>query len=405
MYSENDFRLYHHGILGQKWGKLNGPPYPIDSGDHSASEKKAGWRKSLKIAEKEHASEKRGVDPDKVKKYLAEIDKKPFEERRKEITPEERQAYRKEMISRGKDVNFYKNATDEEIDNDIEKKQRLKKALIVATATVGITAAGYMAYRAGVFDKLNGKTFSETELKRAFALVNKKSLDDIGLVLDKNTVLHRMVGYSDFDMDKVKGPLYASYKDTDVSIYKIFLKDFLGTGKRFDVSLGIKDRIAAPSEEKTKKIIEDLFNHDQSFATDLARTLLDLHYPNNWTQADLRHATQEVLEQDSKWKFDQVIWAMARTGNVATKMTEAVQKEGFNALIDFHDKGTVSDMPIIVLNGQKDLIKKGEKFVGNISQNTGFLQGNEATKAIQYIKDHISEISPGIVQTLGLNKL
>lgn len=50
MYSYNDYREYelsHHGILGQKWGKRNGPPYPIDAGDHSASEKKAGWRKSL----------------------------------------------------------------------------------------------------------------------------------------------------------------------------------------------------------------------------------------------------------------------------------------------------------------------------------------------------------------------
>ena len=42
----NDY-ISHHGILGQRWGKKNGPPYPLGSGDHSASEKKAGWRKSL----------------------------------------------------------------------------------------------------------------------------------------------------------------------------------------------------------------------------------------------------------------------------------------------------------------------------------------------------------------------
>lgn len=39
--------LYHHGIKGQKWGVRNGPPYPLRAKDHSVSEKKAGWRKSL----------------------------------------------------------------------------------------------------------------------------------------------------------------------------------------------------------------------------------------------------------------------------------------------------------------------------------------------------------------------
>lgn len=39
--------LAHHGIRGQKWGVRNGPPYPLGDSNHSASEKKAGWRKSL----------------------------------------------------------------------------------------------------------------------------------------------------------------------------------------------------------------------------------------------------------------------------------------------------------------------------------------------------------------------
>ena len=46
----NDFEstyLAHHGILGMRWGKKNGPPYPLGAEDHSTSEKKAGYKKSL----------------------------------------------------------------------------------------------------------------------------------------------------------------------------------------------------------------------------------------------------------------------------------------------------------------------------------------------------------------------
>lgn len=64
--------LYHHGIRGQKWGVRNGPPYPLGASDHSASERKAGWRVSLNTKKPTYESSKKsGIRlTDKQKKYL-----------------------------------------------------------------------------------------------------------------------------------------------------------------------------------------------------------------------------------------------------------------------------------------------------------------------------------------------
>jgi len=52
--------ISHHGILGQKWGKLNGPPYPLSKSDLSAAEKKAD-NKNRSIKETNKPKQKSGL--------------------------------------------------------------------------------------------------------------------------------------------------------------------------------------------------------------------------------------------------------------------------------------------------------------------------------------------------------
>lgn len=52
--------LAHHGILGQKWGTKNGPPYPLSGGDYSRTEKikiRKARKKLNSIYNKKHFDE------------------------------------------------------------------------------------------------------------------------------------------------------------------------------------------------------------------------------------------------------------------------------------------------------------------------------------------------------------
>lgn len=79
-YVRRELELYHHGIEGQKWGKRNGPPYPLSKEDYSAAEKKAvGYRKQLnRLAMRRNESSesmlKNAYNADKVaKKHNEEV--------------------------------------------------------------------------------------------------------------------------------------------------------------------------------------------------------------------------------------------------------------------------------------------------------------------------------------------
>lgn len=92
-YRENKKKndLEHHGILGMRWGRKNGPPYPLDGSDHSASEKKAGWKKSLGGGrnESEYGRNEKKTKDNKINKKRAKSLEKDVQKEYKKAETEE----------------------------------------------------------------------------------------------------------------------------------------------------------------------------------------------------------------------------------------------------------------------------------------------------------------------------
>lgn len=104
-YVREELYLMHHGILGQKWGKKNGPPYPLGASDHSASEKKAGWRKSLK---EERKGEKR------LKKYY-------------NMNPSKQRKLERKLNEEHEDLRKARKEADEALEKDLKNWQKKHK--------------------------------------------------------------------------------------------------------------------------------------------------------------------------------------------------------------------------------------------------------------------------------------
>ena len=170
--------LYHHGILGQKWGQRNGPPYPLGASDHSAREKKAGWATSLKKgrAERKKIEKTRTKEMDEnLKSY--KNDKKRIKEEAKvkakdakvrymekeiDSAKKYRENYKKSVQNTKADVkSAYREALNSAKSNGQSLKEKLNdpdfKAKVAKTAKIGAAVAvtglaiygGYKLYQSG----------------------------------------------------------------------------------------------------------------------------------------------------------------------------------------------------------------------------------------------------------------
>ena len=124
--------LSHHGIKGQKWGRRNGPPYPLSSEVHKAvvtgKSTKSKKIDKKKIADKVRENRRKKImhDPKKLYKHASEFSKKEIDDAYEKLQSMNRV---KQLYSEDKKKNTFtekmaKKAEDKRINRKIDKYAR-----------------------------------------------------------------------------------------------------------------------------------------------------------------------------------------------------------------------------------------------------------------------------------------
>lgn len=382
--------LYHHGILGQKWGKKNGPPYPLDADDHSASEKKAGWRKSLaerSAKRKQRAIEKSSKKLQQAKADYADLNKNginsakfkrdwgDFGDRedifkfnwgisRAEALKRSKKSTKNKLVRASYKAKIAKGAdlTDEE--RALKKKDQIKKAILIAGVTALTVGVAYKMLHdkevdAGLLDK-----YLDADLK-------KGDLED---VIKEGFEFHRMTGWKKEDWSGLNR-LYVSATNIDRDIYKGFLRDWHHTGERFEHTLRAAKDIKVAGSNKQLEVFEKMLE-DNDFFDEFADKF-SVGYRQLKTLADKDYAKERILlyigdgtiEGFAKKYYDTMIYDLVKTdSSTAKKYLQQLKDLGYDAVVDDFDRGKMSYKPLIIINPEDVLEQVGATKVTQIDE-------------------------------------
>lgn len=321
MIIDEDAYLAHHGIKGMRWGvRKERETTPLDASDKEIVAK----------------LEPHGYDSDRMRRMFGPSSDKPSEKDNEKFQLTDKQ---KRMLKTG------------------------AKVAVAAALVYGLHRYGESVQKKalGINDAPEEFLDFWTDHQKTSLLRGKKGfspefiegLSSEPLTFSPGSILKRISTEAETDIRP--GGFYAAFKDEDVQRYQAVLPAYwkqwgFGATEGHIVSLEAVQEVRAPSPKKTYEMFRDILDkpvdyYDFAQGSDVKTNVRDSFK----TALGMHGADDETLMRRA---FPHAALNWNDDDNQITKhFFERLRSEGFNAVVDINDAGSLSDTPMRVLDG------------------------------------------------------
>lgn len=375
--------LYHHGILGMRWGQKNGPPYPLKPSDHSASEKKAGWRKSLDSIRNDE-DVRRAAKNYQVKK-MAAVKKSAQHARKTAFGLNPNKKLRQEKRTADKESRLAREDLDDAVvrnrlQNETKKsKKRLQYEAEYRKKGLNAEDAAMRAYKRERTDKILKISAGVAVAALAGYALYKYRDYTIDKVLKNNVSLMRLAREGD---TAVGESFYAAVKKNRMDRSKylgMYPKELRARGvdeQQFEKVIKLGNGAKIASRSNARKALEQMVRENPQLRKDIEGQIADIgmQHPILAMRAghDLEKGKITKAVHDA---FNVSIGAENRGSELSKAYFNKLKSMGYGGVVDVNDRaisGYFAKLPLIIFDTSDAKVTQMRK-LSSVEENARYV--------------------------------